>query len=98
MTNSPLPLVRLADDISSSAAKQTVEKSGNKETVFWWKEGGWAAHILYYNPDKWSEVQMGWDTYIPVSQYPKLILLTPLALVGDVLMIPIAFMIPKIDG
>lgn len=99
MTNAPLPLTRLPDYVGSSPAKQTAENTGSKDTVFWWREPNeFKAYVLYYGAQEWIEVQLGWDKYIPVSQYPKLIVLTPFALIGDILTFPFVFMMPRIDG
>lgn len=103
MTQSPIPLIRVESRTAALGAvnKAAVfwwidpadkKKSWYEDTVLFWidpSNGAWC-HVMFYDGDKAVEGRMiANDGYTPLSEYPKLIVLTPFALAVDVLTSPL---------
>ena len=88
MTNSPVPLVRLADRTPLEQALCAAQTAGDPDTIYWWDEDGCISHVLFFTPPTWSHNTISWDTYIPARRYP-LLALYPFAVVADVILIPV---------
>jgi hypothetical protein len=100
MKKTALALIHLPDDYSGASARQTVANSSSIDKVFWWKEytDSYKVHVMYFDAERCNEAHLEWDNYIPIGQYFKLIILTPFALIGDILTFPLLLMAPRIDG
>ena len=103
MTQSPMPLIGVESRAAALGAQDKGavfwwidpadrKKSWCQDSVFFWmdpSEGAWC-HILFFVGDKPVEGRLiETDWYTPLSGYPKLIALTPFALVVDVLTSPL---------
>lgn len=102
-TQSPIPLIRVESRtaalgaVNKAAVFWWVDPADRKtswcqDSVFFWmdpSEGAWC-HVLYFDGDKPVEGRLiETDWYTPLSEYPTLIILTPFALVVDVLTSPL---------
>ncbi len=74
-----------------------------KDTLYWREVDAQSPgeswfEVWFFSRDQWVTTKIPReDTYIPARLYPKLILLTPLALIGDVLTLPLWFAFHDFD-